>query len=73
MLPLYFLSIDMLLLYVFHKSFARCYSKVNKKTKGFQKSRGILRKVERLMKKILAMVNEFFKEYYESFAEEPVL
>lgn len=34
---------------------------------------GELKKGVCLMKKILAMVNEFFKEYYESFAEEPVL
>lgn len=34
---------------------------------------GELKKGVCLMKKILAKVNEFFKEYYESFAEEPVL
>ena len=80
----------MLLLYVFHKWIARCYSKDNKK-QGIQKSRkysaqkyptgipgcpenmGELKKGAWLMKKILAKVNEFFKEYYESFAEEPVL
>lgn len=54
------------LLYVFHRLIARCYSKDNKKT-------SIQRKVEGRMKKILEKVNVFLKEYYESFAEEPVL
>ena len=40
---------------------------------GCPENMGELKKGAWLMKKILAKVNEFFKEYYESYAEEPVL